>query len=149
MTIRDQPNWQPISMLPTITGLIDGGLEDATGNVRNLREVHQREYGTLDEHTVARFIAYFTEGLEFLPIYTEQLQRWQRSNLTEPQRREVTRLQGQLPPLKAAHTEGLNLANDMQQRTIEKVMAKSDLELGLDALVRIAGPIPTGKKPSR
>jgi hypothetical protein len=38
--------------------------------------------------------------------------------------------------LEAALKEGLAIGNEMTGRTIEKVMAKSDEELGLEALIR-------------
>jgi hypothetical protein len=132
------PQFHPISMLPTIRDLIDGGLEDFAASLANIKAVHAREYGTLDDHTAKRFVALFADGLEFVPIYTEQLARWQRTNLTPTQREEVTRLQAQLRPLEATLTEGLAIANEMTNRTIEKVMAKSDLELGIEATIRAA-----------
>ncbi len=68
------PQFYPISMLPTIRDLIDGGLA-------NIKAVHAREYGTLDDRTAKRFVALFADGLEFVPIYAEQLGRWQRAIL--------------------------------------------------------------------
>ncbi len=136
---KDVPQFQSIDMLPVIRNLIDGGLEDTTANLANIKAIHAREYGTLDAQTAARFVALFAEGLEFLPIYKEQLARWQRSKLTEAERNEVTRLQGLLGPLETVLKEGQAIANDMTERTIEKVMSKSDELLGLEALLRGSG----------
>jgi hypothetical protein len=138
----DEPQFQPISMLPVIRDLIDGGLEDITANLANIKAVHASEYGTLDAHTAARYVALFAEGLEFVPIYKEQLARWLRIKLTDTERKEVTRLQGQLGPLEAVLKEGRAIANEMTKRTIEKVVAKSDEQLGLEALLRAAGRKP-------
>ena len=142
---HDTPQYHPISMLPTIRDLIDGGLEDITSALTNIKAVHGREHGTLDDHTAKRFVRLFADGLEFVPFHTEQLARWQKTKLTDTQRKEVTRLQGQLGPLKAALTEGLAIADEMTERTIEMVMGKSDLELGLEALLRAASTTPHRK----
>jgi hypothetical protein len=96
------PQYHPISMLPVIRDLIDGGLADITSNLANIKAIHAREHGTLDEHTAARFVALFAEGLEFVPVYTEQLARWHRLTLSDAERKEVTRLQQQMVPLRAA-----------------------------------------------
>jgi hypothetical protein len=142
MRDKDVPQYHAISMLPVIRDLIDGGLEHITSNLANIKAIHAREYGTLDEHTAVRFVALFADGLEFVPIYTEQLARWQRTKLSDGERKEVTRLQGQLGPLEATLEEGLAIAKEMTERTIEKVMAKSDEQLGLEALIRAAGRKP-------
>jgi len=141
MTTNDnrEPRLHPIDMLPVIRDVIDGGLEDITTNLADIKAVQARPYGALDEKTTARFVSLFTEGLEFIPVFADQLAHWQQTKLTkltEPQRHEVARLETQLGPLEAALTEGLAIANEMTERTIEKIMAKSDQQFGLEALIR-------------
>ncbi len=136
ITERDQIQWQPISMLSTVACFIDRNIDNATEHVANLRYFHQRPYGTLDEHTVTRFIRLITTDFEYLDIFTEQLRRWKTECLAQPLRQEITRLEQQLPRLRALLTEAMSLARDMEERTIEKVMAKSHLQLGLEALLR-------------
>lgn len=68
--------------------------------------VRAREHGVLDDHTAARFKILFADGLESIPVYIEQLARWERSVLTELERTEVIRLQGQIAPLKPRSTRG-------------------------------------------
>ncbi|MGO9546470.1 MAG: hypothetical protein ACLPPF_16955 [Rhodomicrobium sp.] len=137
MTTNDNSELRlhPIDMLPVIREIIDGGLEDITTNLTNIKAIQARPYGTLDEKTAARFISLFTEGLEFIPAFANQLAHWQQTKLTDTQRHEVARLQTQLGPLEAALTEGLAIANEMTERTIEKIMAKSDEQLGLEAVI--------------
>jgi hypothetical protein len=48
---------------------------------------------------------------------------------------ELDRLEGQLERLRAVLTNILELAEEIKQGTIEQVLAKSDLELGLEALL--------------
>ncbi len=52
-----------------------------------------------------------------------------------PQRKEVERLAGQMLKLKEQIAVILELADELAKGTIEKVMAKSDLELGLAFLL--------------
>lgn len=56
--------------------------------------------------------------------------------LTTAQQKEVERLAGQMKRLHEVITAILTLANELKERTIEKVLAKSDVELGLEALLR-------------
>ncbi|MBF2016815.1 MAG: hypothetical protein IGS23_16765 [Rivularia sp. T60_A2020_040] len=53
------------------------------------------------------------------------------------QKQEVERIEKQLEKLIEANAQIVTLANQLQQGTIEKVLGKSDLELGLEALGKI------------
>jgi len=46
-------------------------------------------------------------------------------------------LEGQLERLRAVLTNILELAEELKHGTIERVLAQSDLELGLEALLRM------------
>jgi hypothetical protein len=50
---------------------------------------------------------------------------------------ELDRLEGQLERLRKVLSDILALAEELQQGTIERVLAKSDLELGIEALLRM------------
>jgi len=58
--------------------------------------------------------------------------------LTDAQRQEVERLTGQLGRLRAVIDKILALMGDLKGGTIEQMMAKSDLEVGLEMLLRLA-----------
>ena len=91
------PQNHPIRMLPVFRDLIDGGLEDITSNLANIKAIHAREHGTLDDHTAKRFVALFAEGLEFVPLHAKQLARWLKSSkITATDRAEVMRIQAKL-----------------------------------------------------
>jgi hypothetical protein len=57
-------------------------------------------------------------------------------DLNATQKREVERLEQQLKKLIGVNTEILTLANQLKEGTIEKVLGKSDLQLGLEALMK-------------
>ena len=85
---------------------------------------------------VQRSIKLHTEQRDFLGVFAEQLARWRNEQPTDAQCRELDRLEGQLDRLRAVLNDILKLAEELQQGTIERVLAKSDLELGLEALLR-------------
>ena len=60
-----------------------------------------------------------------------------RERLTGAQQREVARLQGVSGELRVELTRILELADELGQGTIERQLAKSDLELGLEQLVAL------------
>ncbi|HEX3643770.1 MAG TPA: hypothetical protein VHV10_20975 [Ktedonobacteraceae bacterium] len=134
MPNQPQPQWQPISMLPTIATHIDGMLEAAQEQYKTLLPAKARPHA-LDDYTVNRVKKVFTEQQNDLWLFDEQLKQWQSNQLTGEQRKEVERLQGQMKKLREQVTTILTLADDLSKGTIEKVMAKSDAELGLEFLL--------------
>ncbi len=81
-------------------------------------------------------IAVYSRQHNALWLYDEQLKRWAALSLTAAQRQEVTRLTGQMERLHAVLTAILTLADKLKEGTIEEVLAKSDLELGIETLRR-------------
>jgi signal transduction histidine kinase len=91
----------------------------------------------LDDATVERSIKLHTEQRDFLWVFAEQLARWRNEQPMDAQRRELDRLEEQLERLRAVLDDILALAKELKQGTIERVLAKSDLELGLEALLHM------------
>ena len=135
MTGRGEPQWQPISMLPTIASLIDEGLRDAREHYATLLEARPRPH-VLDDATIARTKRVSAEGLEWCDVYDQQLMRWRAQRLSDAQRREIERLEHVERDLRVVLTRILELAEELGRGTIERQLAKSDLELGLEYLMR-------------
>ena len=131
---KQQPQWQSISKLPLIATHIDGMLEAAEEQYQTLLPAKAKPHA-LDNYTVNRVIKVFTEQQNDLWLFDEQLKRWSETTISAQQRKEVERLQGQMKKLREQITAILKLADDLSKGTIEKVMAKSDTELGLEALL--------------
>jgi|SRR5450755_1493170 hypothetical protein len=129
-----QPHWQPIEMLPTLAQHIDGMLESSQEQYETLLEARPKPY-VLDDYTVRRVISAFTTQVADLWVFDEQLQRWLSGSLTTEQQAEVTRLAQQMRRLREVDHQVLALARELSKGTIEKVMAKSDEELGLEFLM--------------
>ena len=91
---------------------------------------------SLDDATIAHTRRVNGEGLEWCDVYDRQLERWRSERVTDAQRREVARLQGVAVQLRLVLTRILELADELGEGTIERQLAKSDLELGLEQLLR-------------
>ncbi len=135
MSKQPQPTWQPITQLPLIASAIDGMLEAAEEQVILLQQARPKAH-VLDDHTVGRVIAVYTSQRDDLWLYAEQLRRWTAQKLTDPQRQEVGRLTGHLERLRQAIGTILVMADELKRGTIEKMLAKSDEQLGLEVIGR-------------
>lgn len=132
---RPQPQWQPIRMLPTLARHIESMLEADREQYETLLEAKPKPY-VLDNATVARVISAFETQAKDFWLFEEQLKRWQSGTLTAAQRQEVERLVGQMKLLRENNEQVLKLSRELAEGTIEKVLAKSDLEVGLEFLLR-------------
>jgi hypothetical protein len=126
---KSTPRWQSIAALPLVARVIDGQLEAAEEQYRLLRLARP---GSLDNATVERVVRVYTEEVELLAVYDEQLGRWRSGPLTVDQRLEVERLRGQLAHNRDVDGAILTLAENLKATTIDAILAKSDLELGLE-----------------
>lgn len=137
MNDHPTPNWQPLSRLPMIASLIEGQLKDAKDQLKTLSEARHKPY-VLDDAIVARILKVYTEQSDFTWVFEEQLAKWQQEeHLTPFQDIEIKRLQGQVEQWKQLQTVILELAEVLKHGTIEKVLAKDDLELGIEALLNM------------
>lgn len=131
------PAWQPIGRLPLIAQHIDGWRAAVNEQYEEtLQGARDRPY-VLDDYTVTRATQVFTTQRDDLWVFEEQVRRWRSGPLTPAQRREVERLIGQLRYIRQQVTAILALAEELKAQTIEQVLTKSDLEVGLEALMRL------------
>ena len=135
MSDRGEPTWQPITMLPTIAMLIDGSLSHAREHYATLLEARPKAH-VLDDATIARVKRVNGESIEYCDVYDEQLRRWRTGPLTSAQKREVVRLEGANRDWRAALTDILALAEELATGTIERQLSKTDLQLGVEHLLR-------------
>ncbi len=135
--MAEQPHWHPITMLATIARHIDGMVEADQEQLTTLQETRTKPY-VLDDYTVSRVKQAFTTQRKDFWVFEEQLRRWQTLKLIDEQRTEVTRLHGQMAQLSQINSDVLALAEELSQGTLEKQLAKSDFELGVETLLRIA-----------
>jgi hypothetical protein len=108
-------------------------LESAEEQHQNLQEARPKPH-VLDDYTVKRVIDVFTTQQNDLWLFDEQLDQWKTGKLTTKQREEVERLVIQMERLHEVIKSILALADELKKGTIEKQLAKSDLELGIETL---------------
>lgn len=133
---KQEPAWQPIRNLPLIANLLDGQFETANEQYTNLLQAKTKPH-VLDDHTVHRVIHLYTDELELIPVFEKQLVKWQKEDrLTSKQQREINRLQRQMKQWNQVVVDILVLARELEKGTIDKILAKSDLELGLESLLK-------------
>lgn len=117
--------------------MIDEGLRDGREHYATLLEARPKPH-VLDGALIERTKRVNGEGLEWCGVYDRQLRRWRGQRLTDAQRREIARLQGAVGELRGVLTQILELAEELGRGTIERRLAKSDVELGLEYLLRSA-----------
>ena len=127
MLDADPVNWQPISQMPLIAGMIDGALDDTRDHVGTLNKARARPH-VLDDATIDRVERVHTEQLEFVDIYDRQISRWRTEKPTADQTRKLDRMEEQNRQLRAVTMEVLALAGKLRKGSIDR-------ELGLQTLL--------------
>ncbi len=87
-------NWQPISEMPLIAGMIDEALDDTRAQIKTLTEASTRPH-VMDDATVERIDSVYAEQMEFVDIYAEQIVRWRTETPSVGQTRELDRMEEQ------------------------------------------------------
>ena len=149
----EQITWQPVSAVPMLTALVDGGIELATDQLDTLREARPPSQHVLDDATVGHVIRVYKTTRTDLAMFAEQGQRWLAEQLNARQRRDVEHYVAQVARERQLVEDILTLADELGEVTIERVLAKSDFEVGLMALpwetVSVPPPrAPAGSAPS-
>jgi hypothetical protein len=128
------PNWQPLDQLEIVAEHIGGMTEHLVDQLESLKEGLDRP-GALDDATITRVQRVYGEQLDDLWVFQEQIRRWDSETLTDTQHVTVTGLGIDLAGARVTLTQILEVAKQLKTQTIETILAKSDLELGLEALL--------------
>jgi hypothetical protein len=132
--VDQEPNWQPISSLPMIAEAIDGYIPASDDLYASLSEARSKPH-VMDDATLDRVDQVYGEQRDDMWLYDEQLRRWSEGTLTEDEAHEIARLKTVLGEVKARIAEILAIAAELREGAIDRIMEKSDLELGLEALL--------------
>ena len=132
---REQ-NWYPISKLGWFTSHMREGVEATSEQLELLQPARARPY-VLDDATVARIIRVHRDQADDLMLFQNQADRWKTGpGLTDGQRAGLAVYEALLAQLRQVNAEVLAVADELSRGTIDTVLAKSDLELGIEALMR-------------
>jgi hypothetical protein len=136
---RGEPNWQPVTAVTMMAGMLT---EQLAANREQLELLGRarREPWLLDDATVDRVKKVFGVQRDDMWLWEENGRRWQALDLDTATRAQAGGYMSLAAQFAATSTEVLALAGEIAGGTISKVMAKSDLELGIEALHR-DGPI--------
>ena len=130
---RQEPNWQPLSLLPLFVRVIDGMTDSVEEQLLNLQRAEAQPH-LLDNATIDRLTGVYSEQKGELWLYEEQLGRWKKQSPTAAQGAEITRLEQRLGQLRTLIDELLARVQRLRPYTIDAILAKSDVELGMDVL---------------
>ena len=136
---RGEPNWQPVTAVTMMAGMLTGQLAANREQLELLGRA-RREPWLLDDATVDRVKKVFGVQRDDMWLWEENGRRWQALDLDTATRAQVDGYMSLAAQFAITSTEVLALAGEIAGGTISKVMAKSDLELGIEALHR-DGPI--------
>jgi hypothetical protein len=123
-----QPQWQPISMLPVFTDMIDGMLDASQEQLANMELVSEKPH-VMDDATLQRVVRLYSEQLEDQWLFEEQFSRWLRESLKPEETREIERLMAQAAKLKASNEQILQIAGQIRHSTIDSILGMDDFEL--------------------
>ena len=127
-------NWQPISMLPTISMIINGMLESAEEQHESISQASEKPH-VLDDYTVNRIFKVVGESHEDHWVFEKQLAKWETSELSAEQRGEIMALKPKLARISELNEKILKLADGIKDQTINKILSMDDGELGLNVLL--------------
>ncbi|MFE0062586.1 hypothetical protein [Streptomyces sp. NPDC059003] len=130
--------WHPISKLEFFIDHTRGWLADSRESFATYEEARDKPH-VLDDATVARIKKVFTEQDESLTLFEEQAAKWGELDLSPSRRTKLQTLNDQLAELRELRLQVLDLADELAGGTIEKVMAMSDEEADLAALLGLLG----------
>lgn len=65
---RPTPNWQPLSMLPMMTDMVAGMLDEVQTQIQSLQAAQEKPH-VLDDYTVGRVLKVYSEQQDFLWVY--------------------------------------------------------------------------------
>jgi hypothetical protein len=128
-----EPTWQPLAAVPTLTAHIRQGVTLAREQLALLARAQERPY-LLDDATVNRLRAAFENTRDDTELFAEQGRRWQAAAADPATRAAVDGYVALVAQERALVDQVLTVADELAAGTIEKTLAKSDLELGLEAL---------------
>ena len=134
MAYTDPVNWQPISQMPLIAGMIADALDDTREHLATLTKAVPTPH-LLDDATIDRSKRVHDEQMEFIDIYDQQITRWKAARPSATQSLELDRIAEQNRELRAVTKQVLALGRQLRAGTIDRIQGMSDLELGLQSVL--------------
>ena len=128
-----QIKWQPTSMISVFLEMINEMLESAEIQLQQLKKAKDKPH-VLDDEIISRILKSYGEQNELVPVYLQQCHRWKEEELNEKQTTWVAEIEDYATSLLLINKQILDFANSISDKTIDKILSKSDAELALDLL---------------
>lgn len=137
MTERGEQNWYPISRIGYFTDLVQEGIDVTRGQIELFTPALDEPY-RLDDATVNRAIEVYEHQRADQVLFRNQADRWASEAGTAAEKAALATYVATLDELDRLTADVLGMCTTLSGQTIEKLMAKSDTEVGLEALMRLA-----------
>jgi hypothetical protein len=124
----NQPQWQPISLLPVFNDMIDGMLDASQEQLANMQLVSEKPH-VMDDATLQRVVELYSKQLEDQWLFEEQCSRWLRESLNPGEIREIERLIVHAAKLRASNEQILQIADRIRHSTIDSILGMDEFEL--------------------
>jgi len=124
---KQQPEWQPISMLPVFSEMLVGLLESSLEQLKNMHLVMDKPH-VLDDQTLNRMSKLYSEQLDDHWLFEAQFTRWKQDKLSYAQEKEINRLIKLASKLKEANEEIMRMVRSIEDKTINKIVGMNDGE---------------------
>ncbi len=132
---RGEPHWNPITRLDEIALAVDSQVEALFDMYERLDEARDTPY-MLDDVMMDRTIELHKGMLDDAWVFEEQLERWNREELTEAQKNEVERLTDQMATYRTICHEALKLAGELKKGTIDRILRMNDDGTGIIVVMK-------------
>jgi hypothetical protein len=136
---QHQPTWQPVAAVEMLTTVVTEQLEHTRAQLALMEQARptRPDARILDDHTISETLRVYGQMADdYHDLFAKQGRRWQAETTpATPTRQAIDAYVALVDAHRAALDDMLALTRQIQGHTIEKIMAKSDLELGIEALL--------------
>lgn len=135
---KPQFTFQPLTVIPTVLKITDDMLLAAKEQLANMQMAKEKPH-ILDDDIVERSLKLYKEQNEDSAFFLQQCSIWKQEKLTELQLTQVQEIESLTNLLIDINNQLIAIFEHCKDFTINKILAKDDLELAFDLL--------TGKTP--
>jgi hypothetical protein len=135
------PVFHPVTMIPTVLKITDDSVVEAKEQLARIKIVKERPH-ILDDDLVERSLKLYKEQNDDSAYFLQQCSFWRKEKLSELQLAQVQEIENCTHLLTDINNQLIAIFEYCKNYTIDKILAKDDLELALDFL---AGKTPLFK----
>ena len=128
---EEEPMWRPVSDVAMLTDVARQSVDFAREHLDTIRDAGPYQ---LDDATVARMLRVWNESSDMNQVFAQQGLRWQQEVLSRSSEQAVAAYCVLVEEERVLIDEILTITTKLETVTIERLLAKSDLEVALDGL---------------